>query len=1152
MPHLIQKALKQNSVSPVEALARDLFVQSKISHHAHEKVFAHIQKMLSQNKHLRACLVEFMDALFHIQNTDTAIKYIRKILRKYQGKRAFSPLMKLFVLKFLFFTTIPFFNILFLFWIKRLILFFLKPVMCQSVQLPAILDQSKKKNQPIIINYLGEKVLSKHDCDVMLANYIQHIQNPNVEALSIKLSSLCLHLSSLTYKSSVKKMKQALTSLADELVSEYEIGHKVLLYVDMEFYDHLAISVTAFSDVFALEKYSHINVGIVLQAYFKESMYWLDKLVCFSKSRVVGGGTKLRIRLVKGANIALEHIICDQNSWSKPTWPSKAATDSQFKNLILKICSEELTNYIQLSVASHNIFDISFALIHAYQSNALSDLRLELLAGMMPATARVLHQEFNLTWIYYPVASEMSLQHCIPYLFRRLDENSQDGHFLKDLPQLKVGNRAWLKQLDSFSKSIDYKVCHKPLMNQDGFKNIANTDWSVHSKLVELTNAMSKPDFYPVIHSKLSKSISKSYEFETKGVFPDCLHSTSYIQKTLSAFACDDIITGAESMSKTKSALRIDLVLKAAEYIQRKRNQLIVGLVNDIAKPVSEADKEISEAIDFCNYYVETYTKHLENPFLDIQPIGPTLICAPWNFPCAITTGMLVSNLLVGNPVILKPSPYSVLATYLLCECFWEAGVSKEALQFVIATDDDLGTALVKDKRIKQIYLTGSSKTAQWLLNMRPDVAFVAETGGKNTMILSDKLDIDLAVEHLVYSAFGYSGQKCSAASLCIASKQLLYKTNFLDRLNDAVLSLRVGKAQDFETDVVPLISIPNERLSHVIDNQKLQQNWLVKPQQKTGFDNLYSPGVLLGVKQEDFYFKTECFGPVLGIVESENLMDSIRFANSSKYGLTAGFQGLCSDEQLVWKTHIQAGNLYVNRPTTGAIVDLQPFGGVKQSRFGKGMKAGGPYYTLQAAKVLNKPFNLRFSNIKTIKCSSWIQKLIEQSNLKLQETFELEYWSECLNKDLICLEKEVATQERQGQKNTYYLKLKHQMAIRVEKQASLLEVLKLFMFCDFIKHSWILSIEREHILLTNKGDILKGWKQESKAAFLESLALPNSSCIRVIGNADKEYCFDFSSRGYVFKFGDFLLDLQAELRHYVDEVSYSAYTHRYGHSILE
>jgi RHH-type proline utilization regulon transcriptional repressor/proline dehydrogenase/delta 1-pyrroline-5-carboxylate dehydrogenase len=277
-------------------------------------------------------------------------------------------------------------------------------------------------------------------------------------------------------------------------------------------------------------------------------------------------------------------------------------------------------------------------------------------------------------------------------------------------------------------------------------------------------------------------------------------------------------------------------------------------------------------------------------------------------------------------------------------------------VQFVPAPDNDIGKQLIADARVASVVLTGASSTAELFLSWRPDLHLLAETSGKNALIVTPAADTDLAIKDVVKSAFGHAGQKCSACSLLILTGELADDPAFLRQLRDAAASLRVGSAWDLATTVPPLIRQPDPTLLRGLTQLEPGESWLLEPRQDKANPNLWTPGIRLGVKPGSWFTSAECFGPVLGVVRARDLDEALDIATASSFGLTGGIHTLDPREIARWTERVQVGNAYVNRPITGAIVQRQPFGGWKRSAYGAGSKAGGPLYVASLCRMVNDP----------------------------------------------------------------------------------------------------------------------------------------------------------------------------------------------------
>ncbi len=347
-------------------------------------------------------------------------------------------------------------------------------------------------------------------------------------------------------------------------------------------------------------------------------------------------------------------------------------------------------------------------------------------------------------------------------------------------------------------------------------------------------------------------------------------------------------------------------------------------------------------------FYRSSARGFFDLPGVEASGRGVVVVVPPWNFPIAIPCGGIAAALAAGNTVILKPASDTVLVAWELCQCFWRAGVSRNALQFLPCPGSGAGAALVSHADVDAVILTGGTDTARRMLARKPDLRLFAETGGKNASIITALSDRELALKHVVHSAFSHAGQKCSATSLLLLEREVYEDADFKRMLTDAVHSMEAGGAWDLPTRMGPLIRPPGGDLETALKTLEPGESWAVMPRQLGANPRLWSPGVKWGVARGSFTHLTEFFGPVLAVIAYDTLDDAVDIVNETGYGLTSGIHSLDEREIAQWRESIQAGNLYVNRSTVGAVVLRQPFGGLGRSCFGPGMKAGGPNYVAE------------------------------------------------------------------------------------------------------------------------------------------------------------------------------------------------------------
>lgn len=797
---------------------------------------------------------------------------------------------------------------------------------------PAALNRHIQKRQQegvrVNLNHLGEAILGEEEANRRVELYLRDLQNPLIDYISIKISTICSQINLLAWEDTLEILAGRFRTLLRGAKGKF-------INLDMEEYRDLHMTVALFKKVLQEPEFHQTSAGIVLQSYLPDSFDIQKELTDFAIQR---GGAPIKIRIVKGANLAMEQVEASLQGWEQAPYTSKLEVDANYKRMIRYAFEPERARAVHVGVASHNLFDIAYALLLRSEKGVEEWVEFEMLEGMADHMRRVVQEEAKQMLLYCPVATEEEFQYAIAYLVRRLDENTAPENFLRHSFDLMPGSPEWEEQAERFREScrlID-QVSSAPrrTAKRKQLFNEPDTDWTV------LENRKWKFEWKGVEKVPLVIGGAEVFAERTaEGRDP----STG---KVLYHYALADEAQVEAALNCEERALDIGVMASIAEGLRRGRKELICAMIADGGKTVPEADVEVSEAVDFVEYYTRSYKKWMSLESVAFRPKGCVLVTPPWNFPCSIPAGCIAAALVTGNRVIFKPARETVLVGWVLAKLFWQAGVSKRLLQFVTGEDETAGSALVKDPRVNLVVLTGATETAKLMAGMRPGLDLIAETGGKNSMIITRLADRDLAVRHLVQSAFGHSGQKCSACSLAIVEGEVYDSPLFRSQLCDAAASLRVGSAWDLATKINPLILPPGEKLLRGLTTLEEGEEWLLKPKQLA--PNLWSPGIKIGVQEGSFTHQTELFGPVLGVMRADNLEHALRLANGNRYGLTAGLHSLDEREHQVWLQKIEAGNCYINRTITGAIVERQPFGGCKESSFGFGMKAGGPNYLVE------------------------------------------------------------------------------------------------------------------------------------------------------------------------------------------------------------
>ena len=822
---------------------------------------------------------------------------------------------------------------------------------------------ARRRAQGIVsnVNVLGEAVLGEQEAGRRFDAVLERIRRPDVTYVSVKVSAVCSQLSSLAFDAEV-------TRVADRLRPLYEEARRqsppVFVNLDMEEHRDLELTVAVFQRLLDEPGLLDLPAGIVLQAYLPDSHGAADRLTAWAVDRVRRGGAPVKVRLVKGANLAMEQVEAEVRGWPQAPYPSKAEVDASYKRLLDVLLDPAVGDAVRIGAASHNLFDVAWALVRAEHAGARHRLDIEMLEGMADGQAQAVAASTGGLVLYTPIARADDMTSAIAYLVRRLDENTAPDNFLRDLFRLAPGSPAFTRQQERFVASVRARagVDQRPRHRQDRsaeerhrtrfasdepFWNEPDTDFTLAANRRWIEGHLAGfPEGVPLEVPLRVGGRDLAPNLDGVGIDPSAEGRPWYRYALADAGLVDEAVAVARRAGPRWAAVplveRRLLLERAAEVMAAQRGLTVATMAFDAGKVVTEGDAEVSEAIDFARWYAHS-TATLEQPDVAAAPLGTVVVTPPWNFPYAIPAGGVLSALAAGNAVILKPAPETVVTARLLAEQLWAGGIPDDVLQFLPCPDDEVGRRLVTSAGVDGVVLTGALATARLFQGWRPDLTLFAETSGKNAIVVTAAADLDLAARDLVRSAFGHAGQKCSAASLAIVEGSVYDAGQLARRIADASTSLVVGPAADVRTSMGPLIRPPEGELLAALTELDEGETWLVEPRRVDSAGHLWRPGVKLGVRPGSRFHRNEAFGPVLGVMRADDLDHAIRLQNQVAFGLTGGIHTLDEAEVATWLERAEVGNAYVNRHITGAIVGRQPFGGWKASSVGPTAKAGGP-----------------------------------------------------------------------------------------------------------------------------------------------------------------------------------------------------------------
>ncbi|EGK8075096.1 aldehyde dehydrogenase family protein [Campylobacter upsaliensis] len=1153
------------------ALAEEL--QSKIEQNlstSERQFHAKMQKLLNNPKN-KVMLIELLDRSFRCKDKKASFELIEHTLNKFGIADFFSAFEKFLLFSFLNFgklspnLSVPFFISHLRNDTKAMVL-----DADENFLAPHITKRKNEQNITLNVNLIGEEVLGEAESKYRMQKYEEALKSSYITYISIKITTIFSQINIIDFdysKDEVVKKLDKLYALA--LEEQNRQGVSKFINLDMEEFRDLELTVAAFME--SVGKFD-IKAGIVLQAYIPDSYEYLKKLLAFSKERVLKGMQPIKIRFVKGANMESEETIASQRGWELPTFERKIDTDSNYNKMLDLVLEDENYKYINVGIASHNIFEIAYAYTRIKEAGASESFTFEMLEGMSLQCSYELSKMHDLI-LYAPVCDEAHFNNAIAYLVRRLDENTSEDNFMRYFFNLKVGSKEWEEQKSLFLNALEgIKTLDNTTHRKQDRTKIQDTPSSYITKT--FTNE-SDTDFILSQNRLWAQNIKAKYEnLSDYNVYP-VAGELDFTQADLNTLEVKDKIAhrtiGTAYLAgenELKAALKVaknsnftqkssdeiyGILAKVAKLMRERRGDLIGLAALETGKTFLEIDPEVSEAIDFVEFYphsLETLKK--QNPNTTFKPKGIGVTIAPWNFPVGISVGTIAAPLAAGNVVLYKPSSLSMLTGYKLCECFWDAGIPRDALIFLPAKGSDISKYILSDEAVKFSILTGGEDTAYAMLEANPTLLLSAETGGKNATIVSKFADRDSAVKNIIHSAFSNSGQKCSATSLLVLEDEVYEDEEFKKALVDAAASLAVGSPFVFKNKLGALCDKPSEKLIKAINELEAGEEWALKPTFINDNAHLMTPGIKYGVKKGAFTHMNELFAPLLSVMRAKDLKEAIELVNATGYGLTAGFESLDEREWEYFHTHIEAGNIYINKPTTGAIVLRQPFGGVKKSAIGFGRKVGIYNYITQFMDIEAKAD----TNLLDSPLANALEKLSKASDESIQATlanatlmaksYAYHYKHEfSVARDYVNI---------RGEDNLFsYTRIKN-LAFRVCEQDSLQDILGVIIGCHTLGLSPLVSYDstqssiiKELKKICKAVDLGADFVEENEEQFIAKIS--KFERIRYHAKADKNSpLYQATAKEAKIIIRDKpLLNGRFELLFYHNEKALSVSYHRYG-----
>lgn len=842
-----------------------------------------------------------------------------------------------------------------------------------------------REGSGFVVDLLGEKTVSEAEAD-RYADHVaslvttlvrasggwapdDHLERDDLGVLprahiSIKPTALATHYAPLTRDDALASAKSRLRPLLKACADQ-----GAFVWFDMEHFDAKDLTLQLFRDLLDEPGLSRLDAGCVIQAYTRDSYDDLADLCAWSARRVRAGLPPVGVRLVKGAYWDAETIEAAGAGWPSPVFGQKSQTDANFERLTRLLHSHH--GEVRAAFASHNLRSLAYA-VALGRSLGIADngYELQMLYGMAePVQAAIRRLGLRLR-VYAPVGE---LVPGMAYLVRRLLENTSNESFVRhrfaegrSLEELVAAPSAGAESLPAAAGPAQVaatdpthpgEYCPEPL-----------SEWRRAPTRASMAAAVGRQGrAAPVDVAAIIGGRPRSTATTLSSSDP--ANPSMVVARAAACGAAEaDEAVGAclaawDRWRTTPVGERAAVLFRAAEWMRARRFELAALEVYEAGKPWAEADGDVCEAIDFCEYYGRqmglldagalVQSPPGEVNAMRYHPRGVVAVIAPWNFPLAISTGMVAAALVTGNVVCYKPAEQTPALGAKLVSAFAAGGLPAGVLALLPGRGEEVGAALVAHPDVTLIAFTGSREVglainevaARVVSGQRHVKRVIAEMGGKNPMIVDTDADLDQAVPVVLGSAFGFSGQKCSALSRLIVVGDI--HDELVSRLVGAATVLRVGHPAEMGTDIGPLIDAEAQRKVASFVSAARQEATVVFHHDDLPDDGWFAgPTIVTDVRRDARLAREEIFGPVLAVFRAGGLDEALAMANDTEFALTAGILSRSPANIARASMELRAGNIYVNRGITGAVVGRQPFGGLGLS--GVGSKAGGPDYLLQ------------------------------------------------------------------------------------------------------------------------------------------------------------------------------------------------------------
>ena len=1025
----------------------------------------------------------------------------------------------------------------------------------------------EKMSVAVVIHRLQNRVFSNQDIAQNMKDYLGDLKNPLIASIQVGIGQICNAANSRKFSQAQGCALENLRTLYRASVKNQIVhadGHKRPKKVILSFssYEEMLLCQEVFLQIIQEKEFSQYPAAISLASFIPESYEILQSISSIAKARKRAGGAALNIHIYKGGNFQNEKIKASIDNQILPVFNLKEETDAHFIKIMQFALDRENIMSLKVTVESHNLFDLCFCLLQAAKNHSLSYLSFSFYQGMFSPFLKVFKNIHANIYSLFPVVEYEDFDPAVSYLFQTIDEMTSKSSFYRFICNGQIGSSDWILQSKQFFESFNYidKLSHlnKKSIHQntnstfldDAFCNSRLIDFSMSQNREKISHQLQlwskqKHDKIPL---QIAGALIFEEDFSSKVLFPKaeknqyhfCVANKSHLQTALD--------TASESVEKLYSISfpdRSKVLQNIANKILAFKEEFIGLICQEVGKLAHQADAEVALACDVANVYAKSALEFSKLTSVQFSPKGTVGIITSWEMPFAEAVNAILAAFVTGNSIIFKPHSEAVLVGYKLCQLFWNEGISMQTLQFLPSNKEEVLHELMKSWQIDFLFFSGEPCFAHKIYKTRPDIDLIGDVHGKNCIIVSSLCDPDKAIEAIVNSSVTFSGQSNTSASLAIIDSELYDNANFMQRLKNAFLALKVGSAFDLNIDVGPLMHSPKHVIKRSLSKLDYGEKWLLPPMQKSDDTTLWSPGVKLDVRPYGFSHMQERLGPVISLMRSDDLRHSLEMANLIPHKACLIFIGLNEVEHKKIIEKSLFTNIFINRSLTHFVARRQIFGLNQLNAISPGLKMGGGNFLIQFMKAKETSLPQRKGPIQE-KVGS-LTALLDEMDIGSDK---LALWAASISNYSFAwqkMQKHTDTSKVLGQDNFIKLMPLKKMCLRIDKNSDFFDAIRI------CAASMTVGAELE-ISLDESLDMISFYLipsivliRESLSELIRRIEKGRISKIRMAGSAPYEL-IKHAHENFVPVVTDAVVSTgRIELLHYIAEVSLSYDYHRYG-----